>query len=382
MKSNHRSWLKGLCLVTAMSLSMLATSMSSAATTSYHAAVTTAAPSVVNIFTTREVKRGGVPFDHPILRYYFGNQGQREEVRKATSLGSGVIFNRKGYVVTNNHVIKGATNIDIGFSDGRQASAKLIGGDAATDIAVLKIMPTKEVKLSQLRPISQAAASDLQVGDVVLAIGNPYGLGQTVTQGIISALGRNALGINQLENFIQTDAAINPGNSGGALVDTQGRLVGINSAIFSRSGGNHGIGFAIPVSLAQDIFTQLVADGKITRGWLGVKIVALNQQLKDQLDATKATAGVVVVGVTLGSPANKAGLMTGDIIVRAASGSVSSSRKMQPVKDSSSFIRVVAKTKPNNILSLQVLRRNKFKLIRVKLRARPSNMLPVKAKRR
>lgn len=337
-----------------------------AATDSYYPAVKVASPSVVNIFTTREVRREQTPYDHPILRYYFGNQGRKEEVRKATSLGSGVIIDRKGYILTNNHVIDGATVIDVALADGKQAQAKVIGRDAATDLAVL------QVKLSGLQPIVEANSDDLQVGDVVLAIGNPYGLGQTVTQGIISALGRNALGINQLENFIQTDAAINPGNSGGALVDVSGHLVGVNSAIFSRSGGNHGIGFAIPVNLAQDIFTQLVKYGKINRGWLGVKVVTLNPQLQKQLATTKTSAGVVVVGVELGSPANRAGLMTGDIIIKASG---------KKVDDTAEFIRVVAKTKPKQVLRMTVIRHNKRKQLRVRVGERPKSLHPVSAKK-
>lgn len=337
----------------------------SAMTASYHAAVTAASPSVVNLFTTREVKRQSIP-DHPIFRYYFGDQGRKEQTRKATSLGSGVVINRKGYILTNNHVVEGAKSIKVGFSNGMQAEATVVGGDAATDVAVIKIEPSDTVKLSDLQPIVVGHVADAQVGDVVLAIGNPYGLGQTVTQGIISALGRNALGINRLENFIQTDAAINPGNSGGALVDTQGHLLGINTAIFSRSGGNHGIGFAIPINLAQDIFSQLVAHGKITRGWLGVKIVNLNPQLKQQLGIKKINKGVVIVGVELGSPANRSGLITGDVVVRAAG------KAMHSTAD---FVNEVSKTKPKQHLTVKVIRQNKEKTLRLTVGARPDKAL-------
>lgn len=352
-------------IMSSVALWLIYSATAYAADGSYNVAVKKAKPSVVNIFTTREVKKRQIPFDHPILRYYFGDRAggaPREEVKKATSLGSGVIINSKGYVVTNNHVIEGAQDIDVGLADGRQAEAKVVGRDSATDLAVLKI------SLPGLVPITRANSANLEVGDVVLAIGNPYGLGQTVTQGIVSALGRNALGINQLENFIQTDAAINPGNSGGALVNASGKLVGINSAIFSRSGGNHGIGFAIPSNLVDDVFKQLVKHGKISRGWLGVKIITLNSQLKKQLELTKTNKGVVIVGVGLGSPANKAGLMIGDVVIKANKVSI---------KDVSTFISVVAKTKPEQTIKMIIIRQNKKKTIKVTVGDRPKNIRPI-----
>ena len=303
------------------------------------------------------------------MRYYFGDRSggaPREQIKKVNSLGSGVIIDDKGYILTNNHVIEGAKEISVSLADGREAKAKVIGTDSATDIAVLKI------NLKKLKAIHAANNDDLHVGDVVLAIGNPYGLGQTVTQGIISALGRNALGINQLENFIQTDAAINPGNSGGALVNSNGSLVGINSAIFSRSGGNHGIGFAIPVGLAEDVFHQLLEHGEINRGWLGVKIVTLNDNLKKQLELTKVKKGVVIVGVGLGSPANRSGVVTGDVVTKIDG---------KAVKSVSEFINIISKTKPGQKVTMDVIRLNKSRTLKVKVGKRPKKVHPVASKK-
>jgi Do/DeqQ family serine protease len=265
----------------------------------------------VNINTAKVVTVRPHPFfDDPVFRQFFGSSNDliRPRQRVETSLGSGVIMSEQGHILTNHHVIQGADAIQVSLQDGRMAQAKVVGSDPDTDVAVLKI------DLKNLPVITLGHSDNLRVGDVVLAIGNPFGVGQTVTMGIVSATGRNKLGINTFENFIQTDAAINPGNSGGALIDAEGNLVGINTAIVSRSGGNQGIGFAIPTSLAANIMEDILQHGRPLRGWLGIEAQAINPQIARALELD-STEGVVVVGVVRGGPAHRAGLQPGDVIV-------------------------------------------------------------------
>ncbi|MGO4393077.1 trypsin-like peptidase domain-containing protein [Variovorax sp. M-6] len=269
---------------------------------SLSAAAKKASPAVVSINTSKAAQRSPRNND-PWFRFFFGDQGDQPQV----GLGSGVIVSADGYILTNNHVVEGADEIDVTLNDSRHARGKVIGTDPDTDLAVLKI------ELDKLPVIVLGNSDALQVGDQVLAIGNPFGVGQTVTSGIVSALGRNQLGINTFENFIQTDAAINPGNSGGALIDVNGNLEGINTAIYSRSGGSMGIGFAIPVSTAKQVLEDIVTAGKVTRGWIGVEPNDLSPELAETF-GVKASAGVIITGVLQNGPAAKAGVRPGDVI--------------------------------------------------------------------
>lgn len=267
------------------------------------AAVRRAAPAVVSINTSRITRH---PFaDDPWFRLFFGQQGSQSQ----SGLGSGVIMSSDGYVLTNNHVVQEADHIEAVLADGRRASARVIGADPESDLAVLKI------DLPDLPVMTPSDSDRIEVGDRVLAIGNPFGVGQTVTSGIVSALGRDQLGINTFENFIQTDAAINPGNSGGALTDEQGRLLGINTAIYSRSGGSLGIGFAIPVNVARQALQDIVQNGRVVRGWIGVESTALTPELAENLGAASAQ-GVIITGVLNGGPAARAGMRPGDVVTR------------------------------------------------------------------
>ena len=267
------------------------------------AAVRRAAPAVVSINTSRITRH---PFaDDPWFRLFFGQQGSQSQ----NGLGSGVIMSADGYVLTNNHVVQEADHIEAVLADGRRASARVIGADPESDLAVLKI------DLPDLPVMTPSDSDRIEVGDRVLAIGNPFGVGQTVTSGIVSALGRDQLGINTFENFIQTDAAINPGNSGGALTDEQGRLLGINTAIYSRSGGSLGIGFAIPVNVARQALQDIVQNGRVVRGWIGVESTALTPELAENLGAASAQ-GAIITGVLNGGPAARAGMRPGDVVTR------------------------------------------------------------------
>jgi len=269
---------------------------------SLSAAAKKASPAVVSINTSKAARRSPRS-DDPWFRFFFGDQGDQPQI----GLGSGVIVSTDGYILTNNHVVEGADEIDVTLNDSRHARGKVIGTDPDTDLAVLKI------ELDKLPVVVLGNSDNLQVGDQVLAIGNPFGVGQTVTSGIVSALGRNQLGINTFENFIQTDAAINPGNSGGALIDVNGNLQGINTAIYSRSGGSMGIGFAIPVSSAKQVLEDIVKEGKVTRGWIGVEPNDLSPELAETF-GVKASKGVIITGVLQNGPAARAGVRPGDVI--------------------------------------------------------------------
>ena len=299
-----------------------------------------AMPSVVNISTSKEVKVPRHPLmDDPLFRRFFGEQLD-SETQRASSLGSGVIVGTEGYILTNNHVIEQADEIEVSLNDGRQARARIVGTDPDSDLAVLKI------ELANLPAITFGTLDQVNVGDVVLAIGNPFGVGQTVTMGIVSALERTHLGINTFENFIQTDAAINPGNSGGALVDSAGNLIGVNTAIFSRSGGSMGIGFAIPVSLARQVMQQIIQTGSVTRGWIGVEVDDLSPEMADSYKLANAK-GVLIAGVVRGGPADRAGVRPGDILV-AVNG--------KAVPNPSAMLNVVAAVQPGSQATLNLLR--------------------------
>jgi Do/DeqQ family serine protease len=323
---------------------------------SYNDAVRKAVPAVVNIFTSKEIKSQRHPFlDDPLFRHFFGDRLE-EEPQRAASLGSGVIVSPKGYILTNHHVVEAADEIEVALVDGKKMKARAVGSDPETDIAVL------QVEGGPVPAITFGDAESLRVGDVVLAIGNPFGVGQTVTMGIVSALGRSQLGINTFENFIQTDAAINPGNSGGALIDTAGNLVGINTAIYSRSGGSLGIGFAIPASSAKQVMEQIIETGSVTRGWIGIEAQEITPEIADSFKLS-STGGVLIAGVRHGEPADKAGLKPGDILV-AING--------KPVKDSNSMLNLVAALIPGKSASIQYRRDNKEGEVQVTVGKRPT----------
>ena len=297
---------------------------------SYHEAVQRAAPSVVNIFTSKEIRSPRHPLlNDPIFRRFFGDQ-LPDEAQRASSLGSGVIVSASGFVLTNHHVVEAADEIEVALADGKKLLAKVVGNDPETDLAVLR------VSAENLPSITFGSSDALKVGDVVLAIGNPFGVGQTVTGGIVSALGRTGLGINTFENFIQTDAAINPGNSGGALVDAGGNLVGINTAIFSRSGGSMGIGFAIPVSTAKMVLEQIVKTGGVTRGWIGVEVQEITPTLAESFKLG-GQRGALIAGVLRGGPADKAGVKPGDVLVEVQG---------KPVADPTAMLNLIAALPP------------------------------------
>lgn len=318
---------------------------------SYHNAVARASQSVVNIYTTQAMAEH--PYiDDPVLRRFFENHGDQQQGPGSTNLGSGVIVSEDGYIVTNAHVVEKADEITVAFSDGRKSRAKVIGTDPDSDLAVIR------VDMTGLTPLG-FREEPIRVGDLALAIGNPFGVGQTVTQGIISATGRTGLGVNKFEDFIQTDAAINPGNSGGALVDASGELVGINTVIFSRSGGSMGIGFAIPTALVEQVMNALIKDGRVSRGWLGIEI---QSQLRDPTQLETST-GVEVLNVVPQGPAAISGLKTGDIILTIDG---------VEMTDANTLIQYVARKPPNTVLNTQILRNGKHAEISVTLAERPS----------
>jgi len=324
---------------------------------SYANAVNLAAPAVVNIHTTKIIRERRNPmFDDPFFQHFFGDSFSSPPRQRAeNSLGSGVIMSTEGYVLTNNHVIEGADEIIIALADGRTSRATVIGTDPDTDLAALKI------HINDLPVITIGQSETLVVGDVVLAIGNPFGVGQTVTMGIVSATGRSGLNIATFENFIQTDAAINPGNSGGALINAFGQLVGVNTAIFSRSGGSQGIGFAIPTSVATKILEQLIANGHAIRGWLGIEVQDITPQLSKsfQLDNNN---GILIAGVLENGPAHRAGFRAGDIIVGIEGLSFTHGREM---------IDLVAQTLPGETLIIEVIRDRRTMRINTVVGQRP-----------
>ena len=326
---------------------------------SYATAVDKASPAVVNINTAKVVTVRPHPFfDDPAFRQFFGGGNNLITPRKRveTSLGSGVIMSEQGYILTNHHVIQGADAIQVSLQDGRMVQAKVVGSDPETDVAVLKI------DLKTLPVMTLGHSDNLRVGDVVLAIGNPFGVGQTVTMGIVSATGRNKLGINTFENFIQTDAAINPGNSGGALIDAEGHLVGINTAIFSRSGGNQGIGFAIPTSLAQNVMEEIIEHGRPRRGWLGVEAQSITPQIARALEL-KNTTGVVVVGVVRGGPAHNAGLQPGDVLIAIDGKKIIEAREA---------LLIISSRKPGSRIKMEILREGKSIMLEATAIERPA----------
>ena len=281
-----------------------------------------ALPSVVHVFTTQEVKAPQHPFfNDPFFRHFFGDRFDLQPQRRS-GLGSGVIVSAEGYILTNNHVVEAADDIEVALQDGRKFKAKLAGADPDSDLAVLRINTG-----AKLPAITLAQPESIRVGDWVLAIGNPFGVGQTVTSGIVSALGRSHLGINTFENFIQTDAAINPGNSGGALVDTRGDLIGINTAIYSQSGGSMGIGFAIPVSLAKSVMDQIIRSGGVTRGWIGIEVQEITPELAESF-RLRDTKGAMIAGVMRGGPADRAGVRPGDILIAVAGKAIGNAQGM------------------------------------------------------
>ena len=302
----------------------------------FSAAAKIASAAVVSINTSKAAAKNPHAGD-PWFKFFYGDQGREEP---QGGLGSGVIISPEGYILTNNHVVEGADEIEVILADTRKAKAKVIGTDPDTDLAILKI------DLDKLPVIVLGNSESLLVGDQVLAIGNPFGVGQTVTGGIVSALGRNKLGINTFENFIQTDAAINPGNSGGALVDTTGALMGINTAIYSRSGGSMGIGFAIPVSTAKQVLESIVKDGVVTRGWIGVEPQELNAELMETFNV-KTKAGVIITGVMQNGPAGQAGIKPGDVITAVNGKAVGSVTEL---------LGAVAALKPGTAAPLSVQR--------------------------
>ncbi|MCH7330514.1 trypsin-like peptidase domain-containing protein [Acinetobacter modestus] len=315
---------------------------------SYSAAVKVAAPAVVNIFTTQKVKQMNHPLlNDPVFREFFGNQIPQQP-QNENSLGSGVIVRADGYILTNNHVIAQAEHIVVALHDGRRAEAKVIGTDPDTDLAVIKI------ELDKL-PVLPFKLSGNEVGDVVLAIGNPFGVGQTVTQGIISATGRSDLGINTYEDFIQTDAAINPGNSGGALIDVAGNLIGVNTAIFSQSGGSLGIGFAIPAKICQQVLNSILKDGRVVRGWLGISLIP-NTMDEDVLAAKPV--GVVVADVLRDGPADVAGVKRGDKIIQVNN---------EQITSASHLINYVALQAPQSVIDVVIERNGKQQSMQVKV---------------
>ena len=321
----------------------------------YADAVVIAAPAVVNLYTTKVINKPAHPlFEDPQFRRFFGDNSPKQR-RMESSLGSGVIMSPEGYILTNNHVTTGADQIVVALRDGRETLARVVGSDPETDLAVLKI------DLKSLPSITIGRSEGLRVGDVALAIGNPFGVGQTVTMGIISATGRNQLGLNSYEDFIQTDAAINPGNSGGALVDANGNLTGINTAIFSKSGGSQGIGFAIPVKLATEVMKSIIEHGQVIRGWLGIEVQPLTKDLAESFGLT-GRPGIVVAGIFRDGPAQKAGLQLGDVIL---------SIDGEPAGDGRKSMNQVARIKPTDKVTILVMRNGKEIKLSAEIGLRP-----------
>lgn len=323
--------------------------------TSYNDAVRKAVPAVVNIFTSKAVKARRHPFaNDPLFRQFFGDQMEQEQ--RSTGLGSGVIVSSKGYILTNHHVIEAADEIEVATADGKKFKARVVGSDPDTDIAVL------QVTTESLPAITFGNDDGLRAGDVVLAIGNPFGVGQTVTMGIVSAVGRSHLGINTFENFIQTDAAINPGNSGGALIDTNGNLVGINTAIYSQSGGSMGIGFAIPASSARQVMESIIETGSVTRGWIGVEAQEITPELAESFKLP-VVSGTLIAGVMRGGPADKGGVRPGDVLLQVEG---------KAVTDPQSMLTLVAALVPGKLAKLKIRRDTKNLDVQVEVGKRPN----------
>jgi serine protease DegQ len=312
---------------------------------------------VVNVFTTSEIKNPNNTFmDDPRFRFFFGDQYDDNAPQQTSSLGSGVLVSHDGYILTNHHVVEAADQIEVALADGRKAKGRIIGSDPETDLAVIKIDLG-----NNLPAITFGQSEQAQVGDIVLAVGNPFAVGQTVTMGIVSAVKRNHLGLNAFENFIQTDAAINPGNSGGALVDVNGNLIGINSAIYSPNGGSLGIGFAIPVSTAKKIMEQIIQSGSVTRGWIGVAVQEITPELAESFKLGKIQ-GVLISEVVRGGPADLAKVKAGDILTSVDN---------KPLLDSSSMLETIAALQPGKAVALKLLRNQREVVVQVKIGRRP-----------
>jgi len=308
---------------------------------SYADAAQKAVPAVVHIYTSQEVKTPRHPLQNdPLFRHFFGDDAGGEPQNRF-GLGSGVVVSPEGYILTNFHVVDGADEIEVASNDGHKYKATVVGSDPESDLAVLRIPADHKLPV-----IAFGNSDSLRVGDTVLAIGNPFGVGQTVTSGIVSALGRSHLGINTFENFIQTDAAINPGNSGGALVDANGTLIGINTAIYSQSGGSMGIGFAIPVSLAKTVMEQIIKNGSVTRGWIGVEMQEITPELAESFKLPN-TEGALIAGVMRGAPADRAGIKPGDVLLDISG---------KPVKDAQAMLGIIATLEPGKVARLKLKR--------------------------
>lgn len=323
----------------------------------YSSAVAAAAPGVVNIYTSRYVNREQNPlFSDPLFRRFFGEYlPENPTLRRETSLGSGVVVDTAGYVLTNHHVVAGADAIEVALHDGRSARGALVGSDPDTDLAVIR------TEISGLPAVSVTDSDALRVGDIVLAIGNPFGVGQTVTQGIVSATGRSRVGINTFENFIQTDAAINPGNSGGALVNVRGELVGINTAIMSRTGGSQGIGFAIPVNMAREVMDSIIRNGKVVRGWLGVESYDLTPEARTAL-GIRGSGGAIVKGVVMNGPADDAGVQPYDVITHING---------EAVQSAGHEMSLISRLQPGTAAQLTVVRQGRTLELQVVVMQRP-----------
>jgi serine protease DegQ len=320
---------------------------------SYREAAGRAMPAVVNILTTKALRDNHPLLKDPFFRRFFGDRAAPEE--QQSSLGSGVIVSSDGYILTNNHVIEAADEIEVVLADGRKAPARVVGADPDTDLAVI------QVDLKNLPVIVLGSADTARVGDVVLAIGNPFGVGQTVTMGIISAVGRNNLHINHFENFIQTDAAINFGNSGGALIDTAGNLLGINSAIYSQSGGSVGIGFAIPVSTAKNVMDAIIKHGQVVRGWIGIETQDITPELAESFGLGQQS-GTIIAGVVRNGPADRAGIRPGDILLTVDG---------KKVANTSDMLNLIAQLPPGGKSTVTVVRRNRPSTVQVTVGKRP-----------
>ncbi|MBT8607668.1 Do family serine endopeptidase [Polynucleobacter paneuropaeus] len=326
---------------------------------SYHEAVKKSMPAVVNIFTSKSTKQPLARKDKnkksdPFNQFFFGDTPDAEPI---SSLGSGVIVSPEGVILTNHHVVSDADEIEIALYDGRKYKAKIIGSDPETDIAVLKI-DAKQLP----NPITLGNVNSVHVGDVVLAIGNPFGVGETVTSGIVSAMGRDHVGINTFENFIQTDAAINPGNSGGALIDTRGSLIGINTAIYSNNGGSMGIGFAIPINLAKQVMESILKTGGVTRGWIGVEPQNISPELSSSFSLTNKH-GILIAGVLEGGPADRAGMRPGDVLIGINN---------ESIKDVRDLLNKIAQTEPGHVLKFEVVRKSEALDMQLQVGKRPA----------